>query len=135
MTLDLPAMDVGARIPRLRDRLDEAGVEALLVTRLPNIRYLTGFTGSAAVVLVTREEVLFVTDGRYQEQSREQLDAAAVDARVEIAPSSAAQRPRAPWIASTSAPSWLDCRCSSACPARSATSRASPTMSSRVAVP
>ena len=92
MNLDLPAMDVGARIPRLRDRLDEAGVEALLVTRLPNIRYLTGFTGSAAVVLVTREEVLFVTDGRYQEQSREQLDAAAVDARVEIAPSSAAQR-------------------------------------------
>jgi Xaa-Pro aminopeptidase len=85
-------MDVAARVPRLRDRLDEAGVEALLVTRLPNIRYLTGFTGSAAVVLVTPEEVVFVTDGRYQEQSREQLDAAAVDARIEIAPSSAAQR-------------------------------------------
>ena len=36
--------------------------------------------------------MLFVTDGRYQEQSREQLDAAGVDARIEIAPTGAAQR-------------------------------------------
>ena len=79
-------------MPRLRAAFADAGVDALLVSRLPNIRYLTGFTGSAAVLLVAPDEVLFVTDGRYQEQSREQLDAAGVDARIEIAPTGAAQR-------------------------------------------
>jgi Xaa-Pro aminopeptidase len=91
-TLDLPPMDVGARLPRLRATFEGAGVDALLVTRLPNIRYLTGFTGSAAVLLVGPDETLFVTDGRYQEQSREQLDGAGVDARIEIAPTGASQR-------------------------------------------
>jgi Xaa-Pro aminopeptidase len=91
-TLDLPPMDVGARLPRLRATFAGAGVDALLVTRLPNVRYLTGFTGSAAVLLVGPDETLFVTDGRYQEQSREQLDGAGVDARIEIAPTSASQR-------------------------------------------
>jgi Xaa-Pro aminopeptidase len=44
------------------------------------------------VLLVGPDETLFVTDGRYQEQSREQLDGAAVDARIEIAPTGASQR-------------------------------------------
>jgi Xaa-Pro aminopeptidase len=92
MTPELPAMDLGARVPRLRATFTDAGVDALLVTRLPNIRYLTGFTGSAAVLLVGPDEVLFVTDGRYRDQSREQLDAAGVAARIEIAPTSAAHR-------------------------------------------
>ena len=45
-------MDVGGRIPRLRQAFGDAGCDALLVTRLVNIRYLTGFTGSAALLLV-----------------------------------------------------------------------------------
>ena len=49
----LPAMDVAGRADRLRPLLADAGVDALLVTHLPNVRYLTGFTGSSAMLLVT----------------------------------------------------------------------------------
>ncbi|MEA2844161.1 MAG: hypothetical protein QOJ69_1832, partial [Actinomycetota bacterium] len=81
--LDVP-MDVVGRIPRVRGLLDGAACDALLVTSLVNIRYLTGFTGSAAIVLVTPDSVVFVTDGRYAEQSAEQLTAAGVGAAIEI---------------------------------------------------
>lgn len=82
---ELPALDVAGRIDRLRERFDEAGVDALLVTRLVNIRYLTGFTGSAGLLLVGPDEVLFVSDGRYRDQAADQLAAAGVPARIEIA--------------------------------------------------
>ena len=62
-------MDVRSRVPRLRQAFAEAGWDALLVTRLVNIRYLTGFTGSAALLLVRPDELVFVTDGRYRDQS------------------------------------------------------------------
>ncbi len=77
----LPAMDVAGRLPRLRERFADAGIDALLVTRLPNVRYLTGFTGSAAMVLVTATDALLVTDGRYKDQSAEQIAASGADAR------------------------------------------------------
>ena len=80
----LPAMDVAARIDRLRAGLDVAGCDALLVTHLVNVRYLTGFTGSAGLLLVTGDDLLFVSDGRYRDQAAEQLDAAGVRARIEI---------------------------------------------------
>ena len=57
------------------------GLDALLVTSLPNIRYLTGFSGSSALVVVTRNDCLLVTDFRYEEQAR--LEAGPV-ARIEI---------------------------------------------------
>ncbi len=88
----LPAMDVGARLGRLRGRFDAAGIDALFVTRLPNVRYLTGFTGSAGMLLVTAADALFVTDGRYRDQASEQLTAAGVDARVAIGGTQALQR-------------------------------------------
>jgi Xaa-Pro aminopeptidase len=88
----LPAMDVGSRLDRLRSEFDGAGVDALLVTRLPNVRYLTGFTGSAGILLVTTADALFVTDGRYRDQASEQLGAAGVAARVAIGATQAAQR-------------------------------------------
>ena len=81
---DLPPMDVAARVVRLRAGFTGAGCEALLVTKLVNIRYLTGFTGSAALLLVLPDELVFVSDGRYGEQAAEQLAAAGVDARIEI---------------------------------------------------
>ncbi len=80
----LPPMDVASRARRLRDALEEAHCDALVVTNLTNIRYLTGFTGSAAVLLVSPTELLFVSDGRYQTQSHQQIAAAGVDARIEI---------------------------------------------------
>ncbi len=80
----LPALEVAGRIGRLRELFTEAGIDALFVTRLVNIRYLTGFTGSAGLLLVGPDEVLFVTDGRYKDQSADQLAAAGVEARIEI---------------------------------------------------
>jgi Xaa-Pro aminopeptidase len=77
-------MDVAGRAGRLRSALSGAGADALLVTRLGNIRYLTGFTGSAARLLVRPDELVFVTDGRYRDQAAEQLAAAGVEARIEV---------------------------------------------------
>ncbi len=77
-------MDIAARLPKLRAAMEEAEYDALLVTNLTNVRYLTGFTGSAAVLLVKQDEMVLATDGRYKFQSAEQLAAAGVDARIEI---------------------------------------------------
>lgn len=79
----LPTMDLGARVALLRDRLARLGVDGLVVSELTNIRYLTGFTGSSAMVLVTPARLLFVTDGRYTTQAHQQLSEAGVDAEVE----------------------------------------------------
>jgi Xaa-Pro aminopeptidase len=62
-----------ARIQRLRSRLASEELDALLVTALPNIYYLSGFTGSTAVVVVTRNHAWFITDFRYHEQVGEQV--------------------------------------------------------------
>ncbi len=51
------------RIARLRASIEDP----LLVTFLPNIRYLTGFTGSNAFILVDSDRFVFITDGRYEE--------------------------------------------------------------------
>ena len=115
MTL-LPAMDVAGRLDRLRARFGDAGsvperqagsvperqagsvpergsgVDALLVTWLPNVRYLTGFTGSSATLLVTGDTAVFTSDGRYRTQAGEQLGALGVDATVEIGATLTEQR-------------------------------------------
>ncbi|MGH8970743.1 MAG: M24 family metallopeptidase [Actinomycetes bacterium] len=57
------------RRDRLRAALVAAEVEAALVTRLVNVRYLTGFTGSNAALLVTADDAVLATDGRYITQS------------------------------------------------------------------
>jgi Xaa-Pro aminopeptidase len=84
LTEPLAALDIAPRIARLRERFDGAEIDALLVTKRENVRYLSGFTGSAGVLLVTRAGTLFVTDGRYTERSKEELGAAGVDAAIEI---------------------------------------------------
>ena len=60
------------RIKRLREKLktlaDKKSAGNLLVTSLPNIRYLTGFTGSSGTLLVSESELIIVSDGRYEEQ-------------------------------------------------------------------
>ena len=85
-------MDVGGRIPRLRQAFGDAGCDALLVTRLVNIRYLTGFTGSAAVLLVRPDDLVFVTDGRYRDQSALELAGAGVEARIRIGLTAGSQK-------------------------------------------
>ena len=80
----LPAMDVARRIAELREAIGAGEVDALVVSKLVNVRYLTGFTGSAGLLLVLPDEVVLVTDGRYGQQASEQLAAAGVAARVEV---------------------------------------------------
>lgn len=61
-----------ARREALRAKLREADVDALLVTDLVNIRYLTGFSGSSAALLIHAEDEersVFCTDRRYHTQS------------------------------------------------------------------
>jgi len=79
------AMEVAGRGEQLRGLLAGAEVDSLLVTNLTNIRYLTGFTGSAALLLVTDGGLTFVTDGRYGQQAEAQLGAAKVTATIEVA--------------------------------------------------
>ncbi|HEY3285460.1 MAG TPA: Xaa-Pro peptidase family protein [Armatimonadota bacterium] len=61
-----------ARLAKLRDLLSQDGAPALLITNLENVRYLSGFTGSAGAVLVTSERALFFADPRYHDQARQQ---------------------------------------------------------------
>lgn len=66
--------DAAGRRERLRVRVRQQGLEAALVTRLVNVRYLTGFTGSNAALLVTADGPdTFCTDGRYTTQSARQV--------------------------------------------------------------
>ncbi|MHB1137506.1 MAG: aminopeptidase P family protein [Microthrixaceae bacterium] len=81
---ELPPMDVAGRVERLRRVLDAADWDGLVVSNLTNVRYLTGFTGSAGIVLVTPDELVFVSDGRYRDQSAAEIAAAGVEARIEI---------------------------------------------------
>ena len=61
------------RQQKLRDVLDGKGLDGMLITNLTNIRYICGFTGSAASCLVTPKGQYFITDGRYIEQSKSQV--------------------------------------------------------------
>jgi Xaa-Pro aminopeptidase len=71
-------MDHAARLQRLQSELEESDLHALLVTHLPNVRYLCGFTGSAAALLVGARETVLFTDGRYRTQAKEEVEGARV---------------------------------------------------------
>lgn len=62
----------------LRRKLTRAGFSGLLVTHLPDLRYLCGFTGSSAALAVTRWKARLFTDGRYTAQAAEEVSAAQV---------------------------------------------------------
>ena len=57
--------------------LEAGGLDGVLVTGRANIRYVTGFSGTAALVVVTRHDVLLVTDFRYDVQARAEAGAVA----------------------------------------------------------
>jgi Xaa-Pro aminopeptidase len=84
VTSELPALQVARRLDSLRAGLGDAGVDALVVTTLANVRYLTGFTGSAGMLAVTASAALLTTDGRYRTQSAEQVAAAGAAVEIEI---------------------------------------------------
>jgi Xaa-Pro aminopeptidase len=67
---------VSARADRLSQRLAGAEVDAVVITDLINVRYLTGYTGSNGLALIGPDARAFVTDFRYVEQAAEEVDPA-----------------------------------------------------------
>ena len=61
------------RQENLKNVLGKKGLDGILITNLTNIRYISGFTGSAASCLITPSGQYFITDGRYIEQSKSQV--------------------------------------------------------------
>ena len=61
------------RIAALVDGLSASHLDGLLLTGLSNIRYLTGFSGSSALLVVTPRDVLLITDFRYQTQVADEV--------------------------------------------------------------
>ncbi len=57
------------RVEAVRRRMVEENLEAVFITHLPNVRYLSGFTGSAAVLCITSSGAWILTDFRYWEQA------------------------------------------------------------------
>tara|TARA_Y100001970_G_C14074440_1_gene771196 strand:+ start:77 stop:1147 length:1071 start_codon:yes stop_codon:yes gene_type:complete len=61
------------RINKLREEFSDYGIDGIYITNITNVRYLTGFTGSAGSVLIMAEKSHFFTDGRYTEQVKDQV--------------------------------------------------------------
>lgn len=61
------------RIEKLRALMKKAIIDAYLVTSPANLRYLTNFTGTAGMALITLDQAFFITDFRYIEQASEQI--------------------------------------------------------------
>ncbi|GGA30775.1 Xaa-Pro dipeptidase [Psychrobacillus lasiicapitis] len=61
------------KVAKLRTAIEEKGVDALLITNGYNRRYMTGFTGTAGVAIVSKNDAVFITDFRYTEQAASQI--------------------------------------------------------------
>ncbi len=73
---DRPALPekVEMRLQQIKFNMeDELKADALVVTHLPNIRYLTNFSGSAATLFISSDAIHFITDDRYEEQVKSEL--------------------------------------------------------------
>ena len=77
------------RLTSLRRHLQTCGVTAFLITHLPDLRWLSGFTGSSAALVVTAREAMLFTDGRYRAQAAQELAGVSFQI-VEAAPARAA---------------------------------------------
>jgi Xaa-Pro aminopeptidase len=73
----------------VRAAIAAQGLDGVLLQHLPNIRYLTGFTGSAALLLVRADDAILISDFRYAVQAGQEVGNAA---RVEIDPVSVWER-------------------------------------------
>ena len=59
------------KLKKLREEyMEETQIDALLLTHLPHIAYLSGFTGSNALLFISHNDLLLVTDSRYEEQAK-----------------------------------------------------------------
>lgn len=57
----------------LKKLLPKLSVDGILITSLVNIRYLSGFSGSSAFIILTEKHSLFITDFRYKEQAAKEV--------------------------------------------------------------
>jgi Xaa-Pro aminopeptidase len=64
---------------------DSFGVDSLVVTSLENVRWLTGFSGSVALLIVKKDDAALVVDGRYAQQAVEQIRLSGAECRVVLA--------------------------------------------------
>ena len=71
-------MDHAGRSRRLQASLSGNKLDCLLIAHLPNIRYLCGFTGSAAALIVADRGSVLFTDGRYKTQARDEVKGASI---------------------------------------------------------
>ncbi|MGZ7440316.1 aminopeptidase P family N-terminal domain-containing protein [Paenibacillus sp. TH7-28] len=62
------------RIERLLKKMAEENLPAMYVSNPKNVRYLCGFTGEDSALLLTENAVFFLTDKRYVEQARGELN-------------------------------------------------------------
>ena len=60
------------RLEKIRELMKQVGLDGLLVTQADNCRYLSGFTGSNGVLIITADRQVLATDSRYYEQVRQQ---------------------------------------------------------------
>ncbi len=67
-------MDFSARLNLIRQEFAKHKVDAMLISKLPNIFYLSGFTGTTAQLLIIENKALFLTDFRYKEQFYEEVN-------------------------------------------------------------
>jgi Xaa-Pro aminopeptidase len=72
-------MDHAGRLRRLLFEIEKNKLDTLLITHLPNIHYLCGFTGSAAALIVSDCGFILFTDSRYRTQANEEVNAPNVD--------------------------------------------------------
>lgn len=61
------------RLKQIHFTMEDLKVDALVITYLPNIRYLTNFSGTNATLFITEKDIIFITDDRYEEQIKEEL--------------------------------------------------------------
>ncbi len=80
----LPAIGYASRADAIRRRLSERGLNALAVSDMTNLRWLTGFTGSSALVVLLPDRLVLVTDGRYADRAQAEMAAAGVDAEIRV---------------------------------------------------
>ena len=71
-------IDHAERLSRLQQRIGGLEIDALLVTDLVNVRYLTGFSGTAGQVFLTPSRAVFLTDPRYEARAEALVEAAEI---------------------------------------------------------
>lgn len=64
---------ISRRLEAVRQKLSESRLHAFLVTHLPHVQYLTGFSGSNGACLITQERQYFLSDGRYKAQAPQEV--------------------------------------------------------------